>query len=288
MISQDFTFPEGGMIALDLVDPGLTYRRLAGCRTPQPVCNDADAFLFALPLRGGQVRLEGECGAIFDGEVGPGTVRIVQPGETAALSTPGGFDEMLLSVPGPLLRDHATRHGMEVASGRCPDLRPLLAGQDAIRRLLPLLKLAHGVGPARRQALIDGLSATIMALMLDGELHAAPAGRGLDAEAFASVARFAEQRLGRGIDLDEWACFAGLTVDEFSRRFARYTGLAPYAWFMDRRIDRAKELMLGSGRTLVDIALETGFCSQSHFTEAFRRRTGVAPGRWRKAHRVIA
>jgi AraC-like DNA-binding protein len=33
---------------------------------------------------------------------------------------------------------------------------------------------------------------------------------------------------------------------------------------------------------LVDIALDTGFSEQSHFTRAFRGATGVSPGEWRR------
>ena len=40
--------------------------------------------------------------------------------------------------------------------------------------------------------------------------------------------------------------------------------------------------MANSDMALVDIALDVGFCSQSHFTEAFRRIVGLSPGQWRR------
>jgi AraC-like DNA-binding protein len=35
---------------------------------------------------------------------------------------------------------------------------------------------------------------------------------------------------------------------------------------------------------LVEVAFDAGFCSQSHFTEAFKQRVGMSPGRWRILH----
>jgi AraC family transcriptional regulator len=48
-----------------------------------------------------------------------------------------------------------------------------------------------------------------------------------------------------------------------------------------RRVQRA-ELLLGGGLSLSEIALAVGFASQSHFTEAFRRRTGRTPAAARR------
>jgi AraC-like DNA-binding protein len=46
-----------------------------------------------------------------------------------------------------------------------------------------------------------------------------------------------------------------------------------------RRLEKARG-MIGSGRSLVDIALETGFSDQAHFTRHFKKAHGMTPGRW--------
>jgi AraC-like DNA-binding protein len=46
---------------------------------------------------------------------------------------------------------------------------------------------------------------------------------------------------------------------------------------MNRRIERAKQMLLDPNQSSVDIALQTRFYSQSHFTEALRRRVGLSP-----------
>jgi transcriptional regulator GlxA family with amidase domain len=50
----------------------------------------------------------------------------------------------------------------------------------------------------------------------------------------------------------------------------------------DLRIRRARELMLATDRSLAEIALETGFSDQPHFTRVFSRLIGAGPGAWRR------
>ena len=63
--------------------------------------------------------------------------------------------------------------------------------------------------------------------------------------------------------------------------FKRTMGAAPHRYVLERRMDRAKEMLRSSGASLVDISLSLGFCSQSHFTNTFRRMVGATPGEFR-------
>jgi len=76
----------------------------------------------------------------------------------------------------------------------------------------------------------------------------------------------------------------GLSTKHFSRAFRQSTGLAPHQWLLQRRIDKAKQLLRGA-LSLADVALTCGFADQSHFTRVFTRAVGLSPGQWRRAHR---
>lgn len=59
-------------------------------------------------------------------------------------------------------------------------------------------------------------------------------------------------------------------------------GVPPHRYIGEQRIHRAKELLLDGSRSITDVALDLGFASHSHFTDAFRKITGVTPSRYRK------
>ena len=75
-----------------------------------------------------------------------------------------------------------------------------------------------------------------------------------------------------------------LSVSHFARAFTRSTGISPHRWLMQRRVDVAKDLMLMTDLSLVEISLRCGFSDQSHFTRVFAEATGKTPGRWRQIH----
>jgi AraC family transcriptional regulator len=68
----------------------------------------------------------------------------------------------------------------------------------------------------------------------------------------------------------------------FSRAFKQSMGMTPTNYIAERRIERAKKLMRETELPIVEIALRSGFSSQSHFTTSFRRLVGVTPRSFRK------
>jgi AraC family transcriptional regulator len=77
----------------------------------------------------------------------------------------------------------------------------------------------------------------------------------------------------------------GLSSGYFARAFRQTTGVTPHRWLIQKRVERARALLLQSALRLVDIALACGFVDQSHFTRVFTRFEGDSPGRWRQTHR---
>ena len=68
----------------------------------------------------------------------------------------------------------------------------------------------------------------------------------------------------------------------FSRAFKQSTGVSPNAYMTEQRIDRAKKLLTETELPIADIALRTGFASQSHFTTTFRKLVWTTPKAFRK------
>ena len=59
--------------------------------------------------------------------------------------------------------------------------------------------------------------------------------------------------------------------------------MSPLQFVMRERITRAQQLMRETSRSIIDVALEVGYTSPSHFAKVFRRVTGVGPNEFRSA-----
>lgn len=93
---------------------------------------------------------------------------------------------------------------------------------------------------------------------------------------------FLEASLPARVDLATLANLAGLSQSHFHRAFKASTGLAPYQWQLQARIQRAKALLLDTCGSVEDVADATGFADAAHFGRTFRKLTGVTPAAWRK------
>lgn len=88
--------------------------------------------------------------------------------------------------------------------------------------------------------------------------------------------------LTRQVSLSELATACRLSRSHFARCFKATTGLATHRWLARRRIERAKDLLIHSSKSLEQIAEECGFADRSHFARAFAKWAGASPGRWRR------
>jgi AraC-like DNA-binding protein len=119
----------------------------------------------------------------------------------------------------------------------------------------------------------------------------------LGALAFAWLARLGAWRSPTGIaaalalienqfddpdlDIARLARAAGCASSTFSRRFHAALGHAPYRYLRERRIDRAREFLLG-GEPVGVIAKRCGYRDAAHFIHNFRGVTGESPHRYRR------
>lgn len=94
---------------------------------------------------------------------------------------------------------------------------------------------------------------------------------------------YMRENLASRIELSELTALTGLSQSHFSRSFKAATGLPPYRWHLNARIERAQSLLLETEATLVQVALATGFADQAHMTRVFRKVIGMTPSQWKRA-----
>jgi AraC family transcriptional regulator len=98
------------------------------------------------------------------------------------------------------------------------------------------------------------------------------------------LAEWVDHHLAQPISVGEMAAQAALSEHHFARMFRLSFGVAPHAWVLHRRLERARQLLRGPA-TLEQVAQACGLASASHLVRRFRAQTGFTPGDYRRALR---
>jgi AraC family transcriptional regulator len=163
----------------------------------------------------------------------------------------------------------------------------------------PLVKRLRRV----RAPAVSALGRRLAVELRDGDLDWALAAEGIALQLLAVVGRDAarserapwlrevrdllhERVPGQPGSLADLAAFAGVHPAHLARSFRRSFGQSVGDYARALRLEWAAEELAREDTCLADIALRAGFADQSHFTRAFRRHTGVTPGRYRQLVRA--
>jgi chromate reductase, NAD(P)H dehydrogenase (quinone) len=97
------------------------------------------------------------------------------------------------------------------------------------------------------------------------------------------VTEYMEEHLQDNLSLDQLARETDYSRAHFLRMFRATTGKTPHQYLTQRRIERAKSMLLEAEKqSLTDIAASCGFSSQSHMTRVFREQVGVTPSEFKR------
>jgi AraC family transcriptional regulator len=91
------------------------------------------------------------------------------------------------------------------------------------------------------------------------------------------VIEYIEAHLDQRLTLTELAALADLSVPHFKVLFRATLGVPVHRYVVQRRVERAKTLLLRGRLNASQIALETGFAHQSHMAHWMGRLLGVTP-----------
>jgi AraC family transcriptional regulator len=96
------------------------------------------------------------------------------------------------------------------------------------------------------------------------------------------VLEYVEENLDGDLSLEAMAAEVGISPIYLARAFKAAIGQSPHRYVLARRIERAKELLRNTELPVVDVALASGFSSQSHLSYWFQRYLGVSPAAYRQ------
>lgn len=75
---------------------------------------------------------------------------------------------------------------------------------------------------------------------------------------------------------------AGLSTAYFSEAFRKTTGCPPHQFLLRARVERAKELLRTSDKTVIEVALACGFQSSQQLAKVFQRLLKATPTNYRR------
>ncbi|MBE3558403.1 MAG: helix-turn-helix transcriptional regulator [Ktedonobacteraceae bacterium] len=104
----------------------------------------------------------------------------------------------------------------------------------------------------------------------------------LSQQQIRKVRDYIYDHLDQEVSLAEMAALLNLSISHFSHLFKETTGLSPYQYVIQCRIERAKHLLLDPALSIADVAQRVGFTDQSHLHRHFRRILGSTPARLRE------
>jgi AraC-like DNA-binding protein len=166
---------------------------------------------------------------------------------------------------------------------REPDRNPsIVGGRFNIRdiRLGELMSEISESSPTRRCELSRDFSRLAFE-----HYRSLPRVHPLSAWRLGRVRRYAQSRLDRRMSLEELAEVAGFSRAHFAATFKAATSMSVHEFLLRMRIQAAARLLACTDLALVEIALQTGFQNQPHFTTVFKKITAVTPRRWRESRR---
>lgn len=166
--------------------------------------------------------------------------------------------------------------------GKRPQIRSRLQVGDAVleglfTQLVEEAERGWPKGPVFAEWFATSILARVAEICTDAEGSAIDRARGLAPRQLARALELIDQSIDGNLTLSELASAVGLSRFHFARRFRQSTGVSPVKHLINRRLDRAYQLLRTGARTVMEVAVACGYENTSHFTRAFRLRFGMTP-----------
>jgi transcriptional regulator GlxA family with amidase domain len=94
-----------------------------------------------------------------------------------------------------------------------------------------------------------------------------------------------EANIEEPLTTDEIARHVCVSRRQLERIFKQYLGRVPSQYYLELRLNKARQLLIQTSKSIIQIGLSCGFSSGPHFSSAYRNFFGVTPREDRNLHR---
>ena len=149
---------------------------------------------------------------------------------------------------------------------------------------------AHTLSGSR--AIVNALSSVLLVLIVRAHLEqggAAPLGgilNGLRDKRLRQLIQTVVSHPEAEWNIEKMTALANLSRAQLMRLFKQQTGISPHAFVNLIRLRQAAVLLRQTADSVLSIALNVGFQSETHFGKAFKKQYGISPGQYRKNEAV--
>jgi len=155
-------------------------------------------------------------------------------------------------------------------------------GTSSIDLMLKLIADDHGEDFANTVA--DQLIYSSIRTDQDTQRLSIPTRIGVRHPKLSGVIQMMEQNIEEPISPAALARDVGMSTRQLERLFRRYLNRSPKRYYMELRLQKARNLLMQTDMSVINVALACGFASPSHFSKCYRSHYNTTPYRERGSH----
>lgn len=155
-------------------------------------------------------------------------------------------------------------------------------GTSSIDLMLKLL--ADDLGEDVANTVADQLIYSSIRTDQDTQRLSVPTRIGVRHPKLATVIQIMEQNIEEPISPSILASDVGMSTRQLERLFRRYLNRSPKRYYMELRLQKARNLLMQTDMSVINVALACGFSSPSHFSKCYRAHYETTPYRERGSH----
>jgi AraC family transcriptional regulator, exoenzyme S synthesis regulatory protein ExsA len=96
------------------------------------------------------------------------------------------------------------------------------------------------------------------------------------------ITHIMETNFAYNLRIEAYAKMTNRSVSSFKRDFQSLFHTTPGRWLTEKKLDKARKLLLQTGNSISDVAFDSGFENTAHFSRLFKQKTGSSPLEYRK------
>jgi AraC family transcriptional regulator len=165
-------------------------------------------------------------------------------------------------------------------------MRDVSGGQDVLMSgiltgLADELRASHEASLLFVKGLVESLTIHLLRHYADAAAGIGRKPPQLPAWKLRKTLEYLDDHIAEPFDLDQLADLCGMSRFHVSRAFHNTMGHSPSRWFILRRVERAKDMLRDTEKQIIEVAMDVGYESPSHFAKLFRAETGLSPRQYR-------